>query len=417
MTDKPLSPNYKWYIMILGLFTNGIVVAMPGIALSVLLPAISRDLHLSLVQAGLLWGMGSLPTIISSLLVGPIIDRFGPRRVLIAGCILVGLTGAMRGLLPGYAFLMLAGFLFGLFAPLVTFSNFKNAALWFPHDQQGLANGIATLGMAAGFFGGSMISASILSPALGGWQYVFFFYGAVALVFILPWLFSRPAPAPAQAAGTSAIRVSVKDSLRVLARSRNMWALSLANMAFSGGAQGIIGYVPLFLQGKGWPVSSAGGVLGVFNIASMIVVLPLSLLSDRLGSKRNILIGASILSATGISLLSFVNGAGVWIAIMMSGAVRDAFVAITLASIYQNGGVSREYSSMALGFMMVFMGLGSLVAPPLGNSLATLAHPGAPMVFWAGLVLLGGALLFLLPRRDAVSENLIAAIPEEVSLG
>ncbi len=94
--NEPQNKNYKWYVMILGALTNAVVIAMPTIALSVLLPEISAELHLNLVQAGFLWGMISFPMVITSLLAGRLSDRFSPKRILIVNCLLVGFTGAAR---------------------------------------------------------------------------------------------------------------------------------------------------------------------------------------------------------------------------------------------------------------------------------------------------------------------------------
>jgi MFS family permease len=63
-------------------------------AMPVLFDEIAADLHLSLVQVGLVWGIGALPGIVAGLLGGAIGDRFGPKRVLILGCMLSGFWAA-----------------------------------------------------------------------------------------------------------------------------------------------------------------------------------------------------------------------------------------------------------------------------------------------------------------------------------
>ncbi|MRS04627.1 MFS transporter, partial [bacterium] len=82
--------SYKWYILALVVFTNLFVIAIPTMGISVLSKEISDDFQLNLVQLGILWGVGALPAIVTSLLGGMIGDRVGPRRVLIAGSLLGG---------------------------------------------------------------------------------------------------------------------------------------------------------------------------------------------------------------------------------------------------------------------------------------------------------------------------------------
>jgi ACS family D-galactonate transporter-like MFS transporter len=404
--NKVQNDNYRWYIMILGMLTNAVSAAIPIMGLSVLLPEISKDLDLNLVQAGMVWGISSLSMLFAGFLAGSLCDRFGPKRILTISCLLVGLAGASRGLSMGFPALMITALIFGFFTTVVTLSNFKIAVIWFPPGELAIANGLATLGMATGFFVGSMISAAYLSPALGGWRNVLFFFGATSALFSIPWILTRPSPGASPVAGESSHTPTFRKSLLSLAKLKNMWLISLAAMGFSGGNQGTLGYLPLYLQDRGWSVANAGSVMASFHIASMITVVPLAFFSDRLGSRRKFLIGAALLSTTGISLLSFVNGGAVWVAAMMTGCVRDGFMAIILTLINEIPGVKNEYSGMATGFMMSFMGLGNLLAPPVGNSLANGTRAGAPLIFWGALILFGGLCAFFASSRKHVHADL-----------
>jgi len=404
MNKKP-NENYKWFLMILGALTNAFVVAAPVMALSVLMPEISSTLDLNLIQAGLVWGIGSLPMVFASLLAGNLSDRFGPKRVLTISCVLIGLAGASRGLASNFTLLMLTVFLSGFLGPLITLNNVRNAVIWFPSRQLGLANGLVTLGMAFGFFIGSMVSATYLSPALGGWSNVFLFYGALAMLFAIPWSLTRMAPQTLQPAGADPIRVSFRESMSHLLKLKEIWLLGLAFLGVSGGVSGLIGYLPLYLQDLGWTVSRTGGVLSAFNIASMAFVLPLTSWSDRLGSRSMILIGAAILTAIGIGLLPFAGGVAIWALMITIGATRDSYMGILFTRVIETRGVGSAYSAMAIGFSMVFIGVGNLVSPPLGNSLASEAMPGAPLFFWAALALFGALCVALASRQGLVKVN------------
>src|SRR5512142_1821080 len=114
---------------------------MPGMFMSVLFPEITADLRLSLVQVGLIWGIGSLPGIVTVLLGGAIGDRFGPKRVLLFSCLMVGLTGALRGLAGDFISLLAAMFVFGVFAPFISMNTLKCCGMWFPRSKLGLASG------------------------------------------------------------------------------------------------------------------------------------------------------------------------------------------------------------------------------------------------------------------------------------
>jgi NNP family nitrate/nitrite transporter-like MFS transporter len=380
--------NYKWALLGLSGLTNALAVAAPSMSVPVLLPEITRTLDLTLVQAGLVWGISALPAVIIGVFGGALGDRFGSKRVLTVSCVLVGLAGAMRGLAGDFTSLMAMVFLFGLLTPLIIMSNIKTAGIWFSSRELGFANGVLSMGMALGFLVGSTISASLLSPWLGGWRNVFFFFGVISAAFAIPWYFSRSAPSQVGPALERAAAPSLLASMTHVAKLRNLWLLGLAVMGISGGIQGLLGYLPLHLRAMGWTEVNADAALGAFHTVSMLSVLPIALWSDRLGSRKTVLIGTAVLIAVGIGLLSFTQGSAVWAAVILAGVVRDGFMAIFLTTVAETRGIGLAYTGTATGFIMVFIGLGSLLAPPLGNALAAQAA-GAPFLLWSALSLFG----------------------------
>jgi len=68
--------------------------------------------------------------------------------------------------------------------------------------------------------------------------------------------------------------------------------------------------------------------------------------------------------------------------------VRDGFMAIFTTMLIETEGIGPTYTGTAWGFAMAISGIGSVVAPPLGNSLAVY-RAGAPFAFWAALAVFG----------------------------
>ena len=408
--NKPSSESpYRWYILILAALTNTLASAIPSMCLPVLFKEISNDLNLSLVEVGLIWGIAALPGILTSLAGGAVGDRFGPKRILSAGCLLVGLVGGLRGLANNFTGLAAAVFLVGFLTPFVGMNVIKTCGIWFSSRQLGLANGVLSMGMALGFVIGSMASATLLSPWLGGWRNVLFFYGAITAALSIPWLFTRAAPTPAGQHSTAASSGSLRQALAHVVRIKNVWLLGLAILGIGGCIQGALGYIPLYLRGLGWSGVSADGALAAFHTISMLCVIPIALWSDKLGSRKKVLIGAALMVTLGIGLLSVVDGMMVWIAVCLAGMVRDGFMAVFLTSITETEGIGPAYAGTAAGLVMVFSSLGSLLAPPLGNSLAALGT-GLPFVFWAGLTVLGMLALHATQARKTLSA--LAAAPD-----
>jgi MFS family permease len=394
MNSRHSETNYRWYILALAALTSTLTVAMPNMCLPVLFEEIAEDLGLSVVQIGLVWGISALPSILTGLVGGAIGDRFGARRTLSVVCLLVGPAGALRGLSNDLVTLAVTIFLFGLLTPMIVMNLTKTCGVWFSQRQLGLANGVVAMGMALGFTVSSMISATLLSPWLGGWRNVLFFYGAVAMAFSIPWYLSRSAPSDVEVSAGETVPRTLRQTVSHVARIRNMWLLGLALLGIGGCVQGTLGYLPLYLRGIGWPEAGADGALAAFHAASMICVVPIASWSDRLRSRKTVLMAAALMTIIGAGLLSIVDGMMVWIAVSTAGLVRDGFMAVITTAVLETEGIGATYAGTAMGLMLAFSGIGRLAAPPLGNSLAHIAL-GLPFTFWAALAAAGFLVLYL----------------------
>lgn len=393
--------DYRWYILSLVVMTNMLVVAVPLMGMSVLAKEISQDLNLNLTQVGFIWGIGSLPAILTSLLGGVIGDKVGPKRVLIVSSLLTGLLGAARGLAVDFFSMVVIVFLLGALIPFVPMNSIKTVGQWFPGRQLGLANGLISMGMALGFLLGSLLSATTFSPLLGGWRNVLIAYGVAGASFGIPWFFVRTLPAQQVSVGQG---LSLPATVMQVIRVRNIWVLGFTLFGVSGCIQGVLGYLPIYLRDLGWEAIRADGALSAFHTISMLFVLPIALWSDRIGSRKRLLTVAILMVALGTGLLSFAPDGWVWLAVLLAGFVRDAFMAIFITMVIETEGIGTLYAGTATGLTMAISGIGNMIAPPLGNSLAVL-WPGAPFAFWAALSLLGMACLSFLKRDGTTIEN------------
>lgn len=398
MTERDSADRYRWYILALATMTNALVSAAPSICLSVLFKEISGELNLNLVQVGLVWGISSLPSIVMLVVWGTLGDRVGPKRILILGCISVGMLGAMRGLANDFTSLLIAVLAMGFVTPLISMNNIKTCGMWFPSRQLGLANGVISMGMAVGFMLGSMISATIMSPWLGGWRNVLFFYGAIGIVFCVPWIFARPAPHALVTAGASK-HIPIFDSLTHVARLKAIWMLGVIMVGFGGCVQGLLGYLPLYLRELGWTASTADSAASLFHAMSMLFVVPIALWSDRLGSRRIVLLFTTLAMAIGVGALVVVNGVGVYPAIALAGMVRDGFMGVFITLIIETEGIGKLYAGTATGFVMSLGAIGMWIAPSLGNSLASVM-PSAPFIVWSLLTLIGFIALYFFREHN-----------------
>jgi len=274
----------------------------------------------------------------------------------------------------------------------------KTCGVWFSSRQLGMANSVVAMGMAFGFMAGSLVSATLLSPWLGGWRNVLFFYGVLSIVFSVLWFFSRSHPTDAKNSTEKKPTKSLRQTLLHVVRIKEIWLLGLAILSLAGCVQGILGYLPLYLRGVGWTKNAADGALAAFHGVSMLCTIPFAFWSDRLGSRKHALLAATILTIIGGTLLAVLDGPPVWLAVILTGCVRDGFMAVFMTMIIEIRGIGADYAGTAFGFVMSFIGLGNLLAPPIGNSFATIA-PGLPFLCWTALAVVGFITLYFVKEE------------------
>jgi MFS-type transporter involved in bile tolerance (Atg22 family) len=114
---------------------------------------------------------------------------------------------------------------------------------------------------------------------------------------------------------------------------------------------------------------------------------------------------AALAITLGTGLLSLASGLWVWGCVLMAGFVRDGFMAIFTTMVLETKGIGPAYAGTAWGFAMAVSGIGSVLAPPLGNSLAVY-QPGAPFAFWAGLAVFGMVCLSLIQSESRRTQSL-----------
>ena len=124
---------------------------------------------------------------------GYLVDRFGPRWVVLGGAILVALAWVINSSADSLAVLYVAAALGGIGTGCVYGTCVGNALRWFP-GRRGLAAGIT----AAGFGAGAAITIGPIAALINsaGYEQTFLVFGLVqgGIVFVMAWLLLAPPP-------------------------------------------------------------------------------------------------------------------------------------------------------------------------------------------------------------------------------
>ena len=222
-----------------------ITAGVTGIVTSVtmigpLLVDISRDLGISLGQAGLLAAAAGVPQALFSPFSGLLSDRLGRKPMIVIAFASVAVLSFAAALAPGFAALAATRFAAGLLGSLAPTSLMASVGDLFPSERRARAMGWFNMGFSFAAIGGVPLMSAI-SGALG-WRWAFVTIGVGMLLLAGPigrW-FPR---IPPMASGTSVIATyrAVWDVPRLL----NLLGANLAERSLFGM---IAIYLPAFVM-------------------------------------------------------------------------------------------------------------------------------------------------------------------------
>lgn len=404
MLNRASRPDRR-HILSLGFATHLFAVAMPMAAMPVLVNEISGDLGLSLVEIGSVWAASSLANAFISLPSGLIGDRFGVKRVLSISCLLAGLGIITKGLSNGFLMLAVTTFLSGLITSIIPVNVHKTVSIWFQGSNLGRANGVVSLGFGLGMTLGAMISATLLSPWLGGWRNVMYLYGGMNIIIGLIWLMMKMETSSTEPAASSSRGAPFLQTLSKVAHIKEVWLLGLIAMGRTAAMGGVSGYLALYLERyRGWSLAGADSALAMISIVSSIAVLPVAIISDRLRSRMAIILPGTLAALVGIGLFPIANPAMIWLLVILLGIFSDGYMAVFITMIQETRGVGPQYSGTAMGLVFALAGIVSSVTSPISYSLASI-NPNFAFIFWTGLVVFSLAALLYARNTGQLKTN------------
>jgi MFS family permease len=405
ISDNSSTAKNNWSIPIFAVLITMLVSALPMAGLSVLFKEISQDLKLSVVQIGLIWGMLSFGSIFGTVLAGLLCDHYGTKRIVFLQCILGGISAVFVGISNGFFSLAVTIFLGGLFCMSLIPSLNLVVSQYSSPQRQGLAQSFITFGGGSGLMLGSLISATLLSPWLGGWRHVYFLFGGVAIVLGLVWLFVLRKHERGRV-GNSFNVISLLQAYKHLLGLKSLWLIMLSMLAYQCSISGVTGFLPYYLEDSGWSVIAASGSLAALTAAVAVGSFPLALLSDRIGSRKTPIMVGLLAVIAGFGLLSVIHNWILWILVISAGFISAGCASLLTAMCIEDQEVGRDYSGTAVGLMLCLTGIGRTLTPPIGNSLAGISSTIAwPFIFWAGLAAAGAIVLVFVKETGRRNES------------
>jgi len=349
-------------------------------------------LNLSNTALGLLIGLYLLPGVAVAIPGGWLGQRFGDKRVVLAGLTMMAAGAALAGVGANWPALLSGRVLSGVGAVLLNVLLTKMVADWFAPREMPLAMGVLILSWPLG-----IALAMVTLPSLTiltGWQIPFVATGSVAILcLLLVWRVYRPA-GPAHTT-PGALRLSLPGNELVMSLLAGLvWSL------YNVGLIAILSFGPGFLIAGGADVVAAQATVSMVGWLILPSLATAGWVATRLDRPNAILAGGLAITAGLIFLLPLGGGSLILFAVIgfMFGLPGPVIMTLPIEA------VAAERRGVGIGIFFTLNYLGMAVTGPLGGWLLdTTGSPAAP-VWLAGvalaLALVPLAILRALQRRS-----------------
>jgi len=373
--------------------------------LSIAAPVLENQLRLSSLQVGSLLSAFFWTYALLQLfgVAGWVVDRFPVGRVFAWGyfswCAATIATGCMSGFIALYAMRLLLGV-----GECITYPCYSRIFAEFPEHHRGRANALIDAGTKAGPAFGTFIGGVLLIHF--GWRMMFMVLGAVALVWLLPWIKLMP-----HSRGEISATAEPLPPTFELLRVRSAWGTFLGQFCGNYFSYFLLTWLPIyFVRERNLSLSAmtrlasavylsiAGATLTAGWIADHLIARGLSPTQVR----RSIAVGG-LLVASSLGAFAFLDNLTGCVVLLMAACVGHGAYAANHWAIGQTlagPSMAGRWASLQNGVA----NLAGIVAPSVAGIILH-ARGSLRLAFvLAGAVSLAGALIwyFMVPRVEPV---------------
>lgn len=421
VTRKTGRTNVRWLIAVvcaLGLAINYIDRS----AISVSLPFMVEDFHLTPTEQGLILSAFSWTYAAMQIPAGSLIDRFGER-------IMFGASVFVWSVFTGATFLASSfGVLLGLRLGLGVGeagaypSSAKTVSRWFPQRERARATSVYDSGARIGSAIATPVIAGII--ALWGWHMVFLIAGVLGIFWALGWWALYRLPEESRGVGSAELAIINEGrnaelaearrkglekpvAVKELLTKRTVWAMMIGFFCVNFMVTFFLTWFPTYLVGeRGFDLLKLGIFGSIPPICAILGSWLGGLTNDWLIKRgwsvtraRKTCLVVGMLACSLIALSAFVPQAWQALALMSLSYAASAFTIVTIWCLPADV-VPESTVGVLGGTQNFFSNIGSALSPIVVGALYGATGSFVVPLLVAGAVCIAGALTFGLMMKE-----------------
>jgi ACS family glucarate transporter-like MFS transporter len=391
--------------------------------LSIAIPVLTREFHLSTVTAGYLLSAFVFTYAIAQLPAGIVLDWVGTRRAGAGSLAVWSVATALTAWATGVVNLFLTRLLLGLGESVTMPLTARAVREWAPVRERGFAQAFVHAGLPVG----TAIASIVVGATVGalGWRTAFVLSGAMGLIWAMIWFAVYREPLKCRWLGSAERELILADrpavpadaainplrGLSRLMKNRTMWGLFLTQGCVNYANYFLLSWLPsYFIHAYGININGSGQATGIVYFSAAVLMIGFGAVSDRVTRRhrveagtRRYVVAALALGGSVIGLTPLLSSHVAQLTVMAisTGCVLSVFA--NNVSLANDLLADPRYVGTAIGWLQFGGNVFGLAAPVATGYIV--AHTGGYTAAFgvSGAFLLAGALAAITMTRRPVA--------------
>lgn len=394
--------GYRW-VVLGGVWLTYFCFGLTTASLAPLVKPITAELGIGNATMGAILGAWQLVYLGAAIPCGMVLDRLGARMALLLAALIMGASGAARGLASDATLLFVAVGLFGIGGPLISIGAPKLVAERFEGASRGTAMGIYITGPSLGAVTALSLTNGWLMPLTGqDWRMVLFLYAGFVAMSGIIWLAIASHPAAGvKVAGAVEGKKFDLGAFREILGLREVRIVLVMSIGIFFINHGFNNWLPELLRSRGLSPAMAGYWASIPTVVGVVG----SLIIPRLATPERRLRVMTLLfiSALAASLLLHLGpGPGLGVGLLLQGIARSSMMTVAILLLMETPGVPKERLGLAGGMFFTAAEIGGVLGPLTIGTLSELTGGfSVPLMAVTGICVVLLGMIAVLKRARA----------------